>query len=294
VDNRGVPQRFLGLECESTQGKIKLTQRLLIEKAAKQFDVKYGAKTPTKSESSINGNLESDLGEHQGEPLADEVKYRQLIGTLTYISRMTRPDVGFPINVLARRNASPSQRNYEAAKRVLQYLWQTRQEGHILKKPLGNGFEIYVDASYGGEESKSQTGVVITMGGQTVGWYSRRQDIIAQSITEAEYVACAKGAKDAAWMRQLWQEMTNESPAEAAIPILWTDNQGAEKLAQAATFHRRTRHILHKYHYIRHEVKNKRLSVFGVAGNQNWADIMTKNTKTWDGEWRKKILGDGN
>jgi hypothetical protein len=70
-------------------------------------------------------------------------------------------------------------------------------------------------------------------------------------------------------MRQLWQEMTNESPAEAAISILWTDNQGAEKLAQAATFHRRTQHILHKYHYIRHEIKNKRLSVFGVAGNQN-------------------------
>jgi hypothetical protein len=131
VDNHGVPQRFLGLECESTQGKIKLTQRLLIEKAAKQFDVKYGAKTPTKSESSINGNVESDLGEHQGEPLADEVKYRQLIGTLTYISRMTRPDVGFPINVLARRNASPSQRNYEAAKRVLQYLWQTRKRTYI-------------------------------------------------------------------------------------------------------------------------------------------------------------------
>jgi hypothetical protein len=111
--------------------------------------VKYGAKTPTKRESSINGNLESDLGEHQGEPLADEVKYRQLIGTLTYISRMTRPDVMFPINVLARRNASPCQRNYKAAKRVLHYLWQTRQ-GHILKKPLGNGLEIYVDALYRG------------------------------------------------------------------------------------------------------------------------------------------------
>jgi hypothetical protein len=56
-----------------------------LQKAARQFDVKYQAKTPAKSESSINKNLESDLGEHQGEPLADEMKYRQLIGTLTYL-----------------------------------------------------------------------------------------------------------------------------------------------------------------------------------------------------------------
>jgi hypothetical protein len=129
--------------------------------------VKYGAKTPTKSESSINKNLQSDLGEHQGEPLADEMKHRQLIGTLTYISRMARSNGGFPINALARRNTSPSQRNYEAAKRVLQYLWQTRK-GHILKKPLGNSFEIYVDTSYGGEESKSKTGVVITRANRLV------------------------------------------------------------------------------------------------------------------------------
>jgi hypothetical protein len=67
---------------------------------------------------------------------------------------------------------------------------------------LGNVFEIYVDASYGGEESKTQTGVVITIGGQTVEWYSTRQDKISQSIAEAEYVACTEGAKDAAWMRQ--------------------------------------------------------------------------------------------
>jgi hypothetical protein len=78
-----MPQRFLGLQCESTQGKIQVIQRLLTEKAAQQIDVKYGVKTPTKSESSINGNLESDLGEHQGDPLADGMKDRQFIGTLT-------------------------------------------------------------------------------------------------------------------------------------------------------------------------------------------------------------------
>jgi hypothetical protein len=64
---------------------------------------------------------------------------------------------------------SKSQRRYEATKWVLQYLWQTGQDGNMLKKPLRSSFEIYVNASYGGEGPKSQTGVVITMGGPTVG-----------------------------------------------------------------------------------------------------------------------------
>jgi hypothetical protein len=100
-----------------------------------------------------------------------------------------------------------------------------------LKKPLRSSFKIYVDASYGGKGPKSLTGVVITIEGPTVGRYSGRHGTIAQSITEAEYIVSAEGAKDAAWMRHLWQEMTNESPAEATILMLWTDNQAAEKLA---------------------------------------------------------------
>jgi hypothetical protein len=105
VDNRGKPKMFLGLECEIENGKILLTQRLLIEKAAKMYNIKYGAKTPTtkfsNSQISLRQSIDSDLGSHPEEPVADKTKYQQIIGTLTYISRMTRPDIGYPTNILA-------------------------------------------------------------------------------------------------------------------------------------------------------------------------------------------------
>jgi hypothetical protein len=66
---------------------------------------------------------------------------------------------------------------------------------------MNNDMVIYVDVSYRGEDSKSQTGVVITIRRQSIGWYSRKRDIIAQSIMEAEYITCRGGAKDGAWMR---------------------------------------------------------------------------------------------
>jgi hypothetical protein len=70
--------------------------------------------------------------------------------------------------------------------------------------------------------------------------------------------------------------------------------QGEGELAQAAIFHCRALHILHKYHYFRQDVKNKRLSALRLAGNQNWADIMTKNIQNRGWRNGQRILGDGN
>ena len=54
----------------------------------------------------------------------------------------------------------------------------------------------YADSSYGGEEDRSQSGSLVTLNGQPVMWNSQRQDTTAQSITEAEYIACAETTKD--------------------------------------------------------------------------------------------------
>jgi uncharacterized protein YutD len=89
-------------------------------------------------------------------------------------------------------------------------------------------------------------------------------------------------------MRQLWKELTNQT----TIPILRTDNEEAAKLTQASTFHRRTRHILHKYDYIRTEVRTNQLSLEGIPGKDNWADFLTKSLPRPALEkWRNIVLG---
>ena len=102
-------------------------------------------------------------------------------------------------------------------------------------------------------------------------WSSRRQDVIAQSITEAEYIACSEVAKDTSWL----QQFLNEGEPEREV-LLYTDNEAAIHLIKSQTFHRRTRHIEHKYHYIRQLVQNKKMKVVGIAGKKNPADILMK------------------
>jgi len=85
----------------------------------------------------------------------------------------------------------------------------------------------------------------MTLGYQPIGWYSRRQEVVSLSITEAEYIADCEGAKDAAWMRQFLQELGINSK-----PILYTDSEGAYNLSKTSKFARRSRHIEHRYHYL--------------------------------------------
>ena len=87
---------------------------------------------------------------------------------------------------------------------------------------------------------------------------------VSLSITELEYIAASEGAKDARWIRQLLAELYSATIQQAIIqqaPCLYTDNEAALKLTRNNAYHRRTRHLEHKWHYIRQEVSRGDLIV---------------------------------
>ena len=101
---------------------------------------------------------------------------------------------------------------------------------------------MYTDASYGGEQAKSQAGIIMMLNNLPVLLYSRKQDSVSLSTTEAEYVAACEGAKDASWIRQLSTEMN----LITALPTLYTDNNAASKLTKSNRYQPHIRHIDHK------------------------------------------------
>jgi hypothetical protein len=50
------------------------------------------------------------------------------------------------------------------------------------------------------------------------------------------------------------------------IPVVVTDNESAKKLTENPIFHRRTKHIQIRFHYIREQLKKGKLEVKWVAG----------------------------
>ena len=61
----------------------------------------------------------------------------------------------------------------------------------------------YTDAAFQTdvEDSKSQSGYVFYLNEGVVSWKSSKQDTVANSTTESEYIAASEAAKTAIWIR---------------------------------------------------------------------------------------------
>jgi hypothetical protein len=187
------------MEVTITDHEIWLTQTQLIERTVQQIGAigkKFSQLSDLKDYEEIS---------EEDKP-ADPKKYQQLIGSLLFIARGTRPDISVPVNLLGKRVTKSSIQNYKTALRALGYLYLTKLTGLRLQKHDHLEAEIIVDASYPGEQARGTTGIIVRLGNQTIHWYTRRQQVASLSNSESEYIAAAEGAKDASWIRQLLEE----------------------------------------------------------------------------------------
>lgn len=108
--------------------------------------------------------------------------------------------------------------------------------------------------------------------GGAITWASNRQKCVSLSTTEAEYVAACEAAKEAVWLKRLFEDI---SPLKS-VPTLIVDSTSAMKLSKNPEFHKKSKHIDVRYHYLRDQVVNDRLCMTHVCSEQQVADICTK------------------
>ena len=205
----------------------------------------------------------------------DVQTYQQAIGCLTYISTATRPDIAAAVGVLSQYMSKPSKDHWMGVKRVLRYLKGTLKYGLKFsaqeEKPELFG---YSDADWAGDVDtrRSTSGYVFQIGSGTVSWSSRKQQTVAKSSTEAEYVALSSATQEAVWLRRLMKDLGRQMDAPATI---YEDNQGAIELAKNARFHNRTKHIDICHHFVRERVVSNEIRVIYCPTEDMIADIMT-------------------
>lgn len=136
-------------------------------------------------------NLKLEYAEEQNE----NIKFRNLIGALLYISTGTRADISYAVNYLSRFQNKYDETHYKYALRILKYLYLTKD----LKLTFygdnnENILDCYVDADWAGDvtDRKSTTGYIIRLFGNVVYWKSRKQNSVTKSSTSAEYVALSE------------------------------------------------------------------------------------------------------
>ncbi|KAJ9557116.1 LOW QUALITY PROTEIN: hypothetical protein OSB04_011730 [Centaurea solstitialis] len=101
------------------------------------------------------------------------------------------------------------------------------------------------------------------------------EDTIADSTTEAEYIAASDAAKEAIWLRNFLSDLRVVASISRPIDI-FCDNSGVVAQAKEPREHHKSRHVLRKYHLIREIIGSGDVRICKIPTEDNVADPLTK------------------
>jgi len=117
-------------------------------------------------------------------------------------------------------------------------------------------------------------GYTFILSGGPIAWATQKQRTIALSSTEAEYMALTECTKHAEWTVSLLQQLD----FEVDLPIdIYCDSLGAHAIAANSVYHKRTKHIAIRYHYICDVISHGTINIEAISTKSNIADILTKS-----------------
>jgi len=121
-------------------------------------------------------------------------------------------------------------------------------------------------------DRKSTSGGCHLLGCSLVSWSSKKQNSVALSTAEAEYIAAGACCAQILYMKQ---SLLDYGVVLYRIPLL-CDNESVVKIANNPVQHSRTKHIDIHHHFLRDHMARNDITLCGVRSEDQLADIFTK------------------
>ena len=229
-----------------------------------------------------------DIGE-----LVNPIYFKGIIRSLRYLTS-TRLDIVYGLEIISRFMEKPYQSHLQAAKQILRYVNGTRD--HEIFHFYSNNFNlvgcIYNDWGGDVETIKSTVGYVFIfifyLRIETFSWSSKKQQVVALSTIEDEYMAITSVACQVVWLHRMLSELKYE---QKGLTNILCDNESTIALTKNPMFHGRRKHISITFHYIRELVKNQEIELEFRRSEDQVANIFTKPLKMDVFEKLKMMLG---
>ncbi|GKB29741.1 retrovirus-related pol polyprotein from transposon TNT 1-94, partial [Tanacetum coccineum] len=190
------------------------------------------------------------------------------------------PDLaGKPVNGtsyrrMIRYQSNPKESHLLAVKRILRYLKITPNLGLYYPKCSSFDLKGYSDSDYAGcnMDRKSTLGACQILSGKLVCWSAKKQQLVAMSSAEAEYVAVVGCCASILWMKS---QLSDYDIHYKMVPI-FCDNTIAIAISNNSVLHLRTKHIDIRYHFIRNHILKEDIELHFIPTEYQLADIFTK------------------
>ncbi|GJX40188.1 putative ribonuclease H-like domain-containing protein [Tanacetum coccineum] len=258
---------FLGLQVTQKDDGIFISQDKYVDEILKKFGFSTVKTASTPMETS------KPLMKDENAEDVDVHLYRSMIGSLMYLTS-SRPDIMFVVCACARFQVTPKVSHLHAVKRIFRYLKGQPKLGLWYPKDSPFVLEAYTDSDYAGAslDRKSTTGGCQFLGRRLISWQCKKQTVVANSTTEAEYVAASNCCGQVLWIQnQLLDYGYNFMNTKIFI-----DNESTICIVKNPVFHSKTKHIEIRHHFIRDSNEKKLIQMIKIHTDQNVADLLTK------------------
>ncbi|CAI7847053.1 unnamed protein product, partial [Closterium sp. NIES-53] len=219
----GELRSYLGLHITRDRARctITLTQSHMVHQVLHRFRFRFSSPQPTPV--ATGHSLSTPPSDESVEPSG---LYPELVGCLMYLMTCTRPDLAYPLSILARFVAPERhwKEHWTAAQRVLRYLCSTSAMGLVLG---GRGPVVltgHSDASWADDQrnQRSSQGYSFSLGSGSVSWRSTCSSSVLGSSCKAEIYAGAMAALELRWLTYL---LTDLGERPRSPPVQYVDNK---------------------------------------------------------------------
>ncbi|GKA12443.1 putative ribonuclease H-like domain-containing protein [Tanacetum coccineum] len=187
----------------------------------------------------------------------DVHEYRSMIGSLMYLTA-SRPGIMFAVCACARFQVTLKASHLHAIKRIFRYLKHQPKLG--LWYPRDSPFELeaFFNSDYAGANLYRKS--------------CKKKTIVANSTTEAEYVAAAHCFGQVLWI----QNQMMDYGFHFMNTKIHIDNESTICVVKNPVYHSRTKHIEIRHHFIRDCYEKRLIDVLKIHTDSNVADLLTK------------------
>ena len=271
---------FLGMAISMSNDTMSLTMPGYVDRALAHYGMSEAAPSLTP--------LPSGLVIDTPSPPISATVFKSFIGTTQYLALHTRPDIAYAINLLSQQQANPTEYHWALGKHVLRYLKGTptlglhfvrnRREQQQQQQQQQQSMDIFFfsDANHGDPNigRRSTSSYLAMLSGAPFHWRVKKQNSIALSSTEAEFVSLSECFQDAIWIQQLAKEVC---AVEVNI-VVYGDNQGAIKLlSEPKQTQKLPKHIDVRYLFVRESIATSGIPILYMNTTDMIADILTKS-----------------
>ncbi|GKF12511.1 hypothetical protein Tco_0050437 [Tanacetum coccineum] len=186
MSSKGELTFFLGLQVKQMEDGIFISQDKYVDEILKKlgfFSIK-SANTPMETHKALTKD-------EDGKDVVVNL-YRSMIGSLMYLTS-SRPDIMFLVCACLRFQFQPKFSHLNAIKRIFRYLKGQPKLGLWYPKDSPLILEAFLDSDYAGAslDRKFTTRGCQFLGSWLISWQCKKQTVVANSTTEAEYIAAS-------------------------------------------------------------------------------------------------------